>query len=293
MSNRTDCHRPGAIVPSNYAHVIFYALPDHNVPGDRGLNVDFVRKLYTDETPREFYGAIGKCGVCGACFKYGELWRHVPTGDLVHLGHECAHKYELVADMDDWSAELESLKARRAAYIQGQLNARKRDQFLARHEGLREALETDHYIVRDIASRFRQWHEISEKQVALVMKLAGEAGERAARPAEVNVPAPISDKRQTIEGVVVSVKDQETAYGITTRATIKVTTPEGVWLCWGTVPHSDAKRGDVVKFDAKLEAGKDAHFAFFKRPTKASIVRAAEGQPEGRNPVVLLDGTTV
>lgn len=47
--------------------------------------------------------------------------------------------------------------------------------FLAEHPGLETALATDHYIVRDIAARFQQWGSLSEKQVALVLKLAGEA----------------------------------------------------------------------------------------------------------------------
>ena len=60
---------------------------------------------------------------------------------------------------------------------------------LAETPGLAEALEMDHYIVRDIARRFHGSNpSLSEKQIALVFKLQREAEERAVERAEQALP---------------------------------------------------------------------------------------------------------
>jgi hypothetical protein len=277
-SARTDCHRPGAIVPSDYVHILFYALPDPSVPGDRGVNLPELTQLL--KLPVDVFGGHGKCGVCGASFRYGELWSHEPTKNFVHFGHDCAQKYELFADRADWNAQLESLKTRRAAYIQGVKSAEKRAKLLAANPGLEAALNHSHRVCQDIARRFEQYSSISPKQIALVMKIA--AGPTRERPEEVNVPAPVSEKRQLIEGRVVSKKSYESQWGETTKTTIKVTTEAGVWLCFGKLPVFDAEIGDVVSFMGRLEAGREPHFAFYSRPTQGSILSSPRwaGHPE-------------
>lgn len=57
--------------------------------------------------------------------------------------------------------------------------------FLNQHPGLSEAFATDHYIVRSIFDQFKAKGRLSDKQVALVLKLAGEA----AKPKEVLPPS--------------------------------------------------------------------------------------------------------
>lgn len=51
--------------------------------------------------------------------------------------------------------------------------------FLNQNPGLEEALGTDHRIVRDICDRFIRWGNLSTAQVALALKLAGEANKPA------------------------------------------------------------------------------------------------------------------
>lgn len=138
-----------------------------------------------------------------------------------------------------------------------------------------KALATDHYIVRDIAARAGAGYSLSEKQVALVFKLAREATLRAA---EKHAAAPTG--RQTVTATVVSAKWKQTGYGYhevsTLKLTVKVSTPEGTWLAWGSCPGSLSdvvNPGTVLQFTATFEQSPDkAHFAFFKRPTKSSIV---------------------
>lgn len=230
-SVRTDIHRPGAIVPSNYVYLMSYALPGSE-PWDH-YNVEEARatcQQYGNPNNGRMHGTMGKCGICGARFRYGDIWMHEPTEHIIHVGHDCAAKYEMLANREGFDTALEMLKTRRAAFIEGQRRKAACEAFIEANPGFKENLDTDHYIIRDIKNRFEQYGSVSEKQVELVAKIAREEREKAARPAEVNVPAPIG--RMVIRGILVSRKAHETVYGVTTKATIKVTTPEGVWLAW-------------------------------------------------------------
>ncbi len=289
---RSDCHRPGAIVPRDYSYVCSYDMGGISEPP---WNAIVARELCVKAVSDGFkvFGCPGKCGVCGACYRYGDVWRHSPTGDLVHVGHDCADKYAMLAERDDFNAHLEMVKRARKAAIEAERRKCQRERLFARYPGLAEALEVDHYIVRDIRSRlFNQGYDLSEKQIALVFKLAKEAAEKAAappKPEEKKVPAPVSNERQVIRGVLVSKKHYEGPYGSSIKGTVKVSTPDGVWLCWGTLPSSillsydaagNSERvevGDEIEFSAKLVAGeRDPHFAFFKRPTNARVVSKKE-----------------
>lgn len=216
----------------------------------------------------DVFGAPGKCGVCGAHFIYGDVWRHV-DGDYVHLGHDCAAKYSMLADRSAHELALGRLRQAAAVACERARKAEARAEFLARHEGLEAALATDHPIVRDIAVRFTQFTTLSDKQVALVLKLAREAAEPKVE--ERHSPAPTG--RTTFRGVVVSCKSQESAYGTQMRMTVKVTTDDGsTWLAWGTAPAGllgDAAgplRGCEVEVTATLKPGRDPHFALMTRP---------------------------
>ncbi len=289
MSTRQDPHRPGAIVPTSYVCVLAYALPDPGIPGDRGYNgialQQFVHDHELDFPESGLFGHPGKCGVCGARFGYGELWKHEPTNDLVHLGHDCAIKYELFSQNPTWVAELESLKRGRAAYMEGVRRAEDRRGFLALNPGLEEALKHDHHISADLNRKFQQYCTLSPKQVALALKLAAEP--KRIREEEKHIEAPVTEgKRQRIQGKIVSKKAQENDYGVTMRLTIKMWTPEGSWLAWGSAPSLPADQGycevgDEIAFDAMLtRSDKDPHFAFYKRPTKAVKIGLTKEKPE-------------
>jgi len=299
---RTDAHRPGAIIPAHYSPVLCYSTAGADGTPAIGLDCRRDRAEYTvdrdgrpvlvreGECPgggrcclkalretaklegRDVFGQTGKCGVCGAWFLYGEVWQHDPSGAFVHLGHNCSEKYELLMDRSAWELAFDRAKRATAIQIERAQKAEARAAFLAKHEGLEDALKADHRIIADIARRFVQYAELSEKQVALVMKLAAEVNApKTEKPAEVNVPAPTG--KVTFTGEVVSVKSVESDYGITTKITVKVTTEAGVWLAWGTAPSSLLRaeteaplRGRKVEITATLEPGREPHFVFMKRP---------------------------
>lgn len=290
---RTDPHRPGAIVPADYTYIRSYELPrrtDGWPCPSFGLNCEIERRVLDAEgrivhsgehdadgmcciagmyliakVPFAEQGGTSKCSVCGTWFARGDVWRHNPTGEHVHLGWCCAEKYSLLVDRSEFELKAERWKRAQARAIKTELSKRARAEFLAKHEGLQEALETDHHIVQDIKGRFKEHCSLSDAQVTLVFKIARE---RAGRSEEKTVPAPRGDGRITFRGTVVSVRDQETAYGFQTKCTIKVTTDAGVWLAWGTLPSgcSGARRGDVVEITARLRPGRDAYFALMNRP---------------------------
>ena len=280
MAKRTDIHRPGAIIPAHYRYFCSYALgtvvDNWPVPP---WNIDIVMKLQKEQTFVKT-GGIGNCSICGAHFIYGDVWVHEPTGHHLHVGHDCAAKYEMLADRSEFELEHGRLKAAAARECHRAMRAKERKAFLEAHSGLEKALETDHRIVQDIKARFLEFCVLSDKQIALVQKIALEAS-KPPEEQEKTVTAPASsDKRVTFSGVVVSAKTMDSAYGESYKMTVKVTTPEGVWLAWGTVPANildsapygtqgrlQNLRGATVEVTATLKPGRDAHFALMGRPS--------------------------
>jgi hypothetical protein len=321
-NRRHDCHRPGAIIPAHYSHIKSFNLASSEdgwpVPS-WGINCELDFRIVDEkgnlvrngehrpdgkccvmrinqtmakaQTGRR-HGA-GKCTVCGAAFVYGDVWVHEPTGEVIYIGHDCADKYELLADRSAWELQLGRL--RQAAAVEGlkAMRAEEREAFLAKHEGLAEDLTVEHPIIADIASRFREHRSLSDKQIALVRKLADEV--RNPKPAEANVPAPTG--KVVFTGQIVSVKSYESYYGLQLKCTVKVTTDAGVWLAWGTLPAQifDAQsnavrcsagvsspsewpdlRGAMVEISATLKRGRDAHFALMSRPRGKVLAWAPE-----------------
>lgn len=236
----------------------------------------------------------GSCDYCGTGIRYCFGIRSSDGRSFI-VGSECVNKTGdaglVVAVKREMKAHRDSVKvAERAAAAKAWREARdaetatRRAATLAANPDLTDLLATDHPIIRDIAERFAKWGSVSDAQIALVRKIAREAAERAA---EVEIAAPTG--RQVIRGRVLSVKDHYTQVGYNTvhtwKITVKVTTPAGVWVCWGTCPDSilaplrdafpghavDALRGRDVEFTATLSPSDRPTFAFFKRPAKAEL----------------------
>ncbi len=316
-TRRTDPHRPGVIVPSQYRYVLSYncATSDGGWPVPSfGINCALDRRveLKDAETGKITYingehdddgeccqcgllgagkkviSGPGKCAVCGAGFVYGDIWQHVPTGEYIHLGHDCATKYDMLADRSDWEAADAATRRRIQADITRAANDRRMVEFCETQPGLLDALNVEHEIVADIKRKLREYGSISTGQIALVRKIAHEVlHPEDAPPPEVKIQAPAG--KVTFRGTVVSRKNQETNYGITTRITVKVTTPEGVWLAWGTAPAAllDATynhgglKGCEVEITATLQPGNEPHFAIMKRPRGKALTRNCDhsGEP--------------
>ena len=309
MSKRTDPHRPGIIVPAHYRYVMSYSLPTSSggcpIPGFRHNCERDLAEYETGKAPKmgehapggmccvkalttilnvKFtdLGCAGKCSICGARYIEGDVWFHEPTGEHIHLGHNCAEKYEMLADRSAYELAHNRFRAAQAVNVLKVKKEKWRETFLAKHAGLAEAIEGDHYIIKDIKRRFTSACTISDKQVALVMKLFGEINKpKPNYDQEKHVEAPVG-KRVEFAGKIVSRKVVENDFGATVKITIKVETPEGTWLTYGTAPGDLQEavyksgrewRGVAVKLRATLQAGdKDKHFCFMKRPTMLAAI---------------------
>jgi hypothetical protein len=276
---RTDLHRPSVLVPTDYTFVTSFAHPRYDIDGelvDEGFGFEEIGYFLTENAGVEVFGDTTRCGSCGARFRQGALFQHV-SGEAVFVGRDCADTMEVLADWSRVDAAAANAAHGRKLAMQRQRKAAQIADLLAAHEGLEDALTTDHYIVRDIRSKLSAYGSLSAAQVALVFKIADETVKGMV---EVNVPAPTG--RVTFTGKVVSIKYQAPyCYGAvgTYKATIKVEAePRKVWLAWVTVPsNSEWNKGDTVTVTASLEIGDSAHFAFGKRPKAVAHVPATTG----------------
>lgn len=289
---RTDVHRKSQFVPEDYDYVGGYYIGSSDEAAEIAADMHYGeafgvaeledaleargvegRAWRADDNFRRRLG-YGKCTACGAWFNYGFVYLHRATKDVVHLGHDCAHKYEGLKSLSKVDRDFKALQGKAAALRARRLHDRNEADFCASRPGLAEALQADHYIIADIRGKLRRLASISDKQVALVMKIANEL--KNPKPGDVHVPAPIAAGRQTVEGEVISLKSYEGDWGTTYKMTVKVRTPEGVWLAWGTCPNGyGLQRGDHVRFDARLKQGNEPHFATFSRPTMTEVLAVA------------------
>jgi hypothetical protein len=94
--------------------------------------------------------------------------------------------------------------------------------------------------------------------------------------------------RQVVEGLVVSEKTRDDGFGPEGRQvlTVKIETPEGAFVIWGTSPkalrEAPGLRGSTVRFTATLtRSDRDPSFGFFSRPAKAEVLEQGDApKPE-------------
>lgn len=271
---RTDPHRVGVIVPADYDYVLSFSLAS-SIDGWPlpAINVDRIVELRRSEKFANIH-ATNQCDVCGAYFIHGDVWKHTPTGEHITLGHICAGKYELYADRVEWKrirgAEIAKAE-RRARRAAAHTKMRKT---LKATPGLGKALKVDHYITKDVRARFIQYGTLTQPQIDMIFRIQEEKQER---DYEVWVDTQIDETaRQSVEGEILSVKQEKGDYGLTVKMLVKINSETGSWKTWGTVPMSlmgEATKGRRVRFTAKFKrSDRDQSFSFFSRPTKASYI---------------------
>ena len=215
----------------------------------------------------------GTCDHCGAHFNYGALYRN-NEGEVAVVGNICAsNKLNLTAH-EYADAKLRSLvKAARSKIKADKVVA-------ALVPNRRDALDTDHYIVRDIRANLRRYHSLSLKQWALVKKIAADQVATAKAKAEESDPEPVVEgKGVLVEGVLLGLKT-EPGYARNTYITKMLVRDDRNFKVWGTYPvFADDQypiKGDKIRFVANIEVSdKDSSFGFFKRPRKAVLVSSA------------------
>ena len=219
---------------------------------------------------------INQCESCGTRFNHGALVADLGGDELV-VGGICATEYFSLPNIT-------ALKQKEAAAIKkrrewAEAAAKKKAATLADNPGLEEALKTDHYIITDIGAKLEKWGDLSERQIALIFKIAKEEAERAAIAATeaTEIKTPVVEGTDKITGTVLSTKYQDGYYGTTYKMLVKVETPAGVYKLWGTVPRAldenPGPKGRKVEFIADVETSKDDEFfGFYKRPRQARFL---------------------
>jgi len=297
-TQRTDTHKPSLLDPSEYTFVsAFY----------QGSSTAMM-KCYDEEMAECYYPAVESepvfngnhankctCDHCGAAFAHGVLFRHVPTGELIHVGHICASN---TVGLPSRAAALR----KRAEQAQAEENERQKRheaatqwasentdvvEFLAKYSvEVKDAGRRSHPFLDDMVRSLYKWGTLFPNQANAVRKFI--ANENKPKPAPEPEPTtPLIEGRREITGTVVSTKWQNSMYGETLKMLVREADGNKVW---GTVPSSitdagylvmssqdDALKGKTVTFTAKVErSADDEHFGFFSRPTKASVIETEE-----------------
>lgn len=184
MTKRTDIHREGAIIPSNYEWRVSYSLPTtfmgYPMPA---INVDKVLELQ-QQHPKASHGGLGHCTLCGARYGYGDVWQHKETGELIHVGYDCADKVGFVAEREEY----EGIRLAVVEQIKAKIKLAK---LCHDDEDLMEAFTFGkHPIILDIKAKLFKYKSISEKQIAFVKKLRHEEIEDAVTLPTLDVAKP-------------------------------------------------------------------------------------------------------
>jgi hypothetical protein len=249
------------------------------------------------------FDATGQCDHCGARPKYIVVTRHVPTGDVIAVGHTCVANRFAFADRAarDFDRLRKAAAAERERVAQAAEAARKRAEFTAEHpveaqilaDVLASPAGRDGFLV-DLAAKFDGYGYLTEKQLPWVVKVSDRERERAEQAANEPPLVPAPEGRVTVRGEIVAVKTVESDFGESIKLLVLADDHYKVWVTAPNAlygyrdedledgrPRGDAvyrtpERGDRIEFAAKLErSDRDETFAFGKRPTKARYLEGA------------------
>jgi hypothetical protein len=271
-TTRTDVHSPTNMDPAQYEYMFAFDCED----GFAFANDREGREQADAAADNPAGKGLWRCAHCGAHIRYHAVLRYLPTGEYIFVGETCVdNRFSLQskAEFDRLrkAAELDRVAQRIVKAALECLDTldlpEAAERFLSDKKGT-----TGHPIARDIRRKLWLYGSISQKQADLVAKLT--TPKPATDDAEAEVLVEVPEGRLTIEGTVLTTKWQESDFGGSLKMLVKVTTPQGVYKLWGSVPSAiSPERGDFVKFMAQVTA-KETGFGFFKRPTQAQVVRS-------------------
>jgi hypothetical protein len=277
---RTDIHAPSRFQPADYDFVAYdYYGPSH---GDVALSAHrtaFREHMAHTGGHYSTHEHGGTCHVCGAAAMYVAKFHHRPTNTYICTGMDCAEKVH-VGD----AAAFRRFHATVRSQLEAVAGKRKAQATLAQ-AGMSAAWDVytstpwaafEEQTIGDIVGKLIKYGSISDKQMAFVGRLltakANRAVQAAERAAATAAAAPCPAGRQTVEGKVLSIKGQDTAFGYVTKMLVQHA--DG-WKVWGTVAAaiSAVEKGQTVRFVAEVTPSQDdPKFGFFARPSKAVIM---------------------
>lgn len=284
--NRTDVHRPSAIVPSEYRLISYdYIGPD---PFSGGLlRAERARlREHMANTGGKFsnHEHGGTCHVCGATAFYIANFFHAKSNSYIVTGEDCAAKMGLGDP-----AAFRTFRDKVRVGIEAAAGKRKAEAVL-KNAGLERAWaiydaedRTSAYeenTIVDIVGKLVRYGSVSDKQLDFVRRLLTKIDDRAVvaarRAAEdaAALPVPVTSDRIEISGTVISLKVVD-GFGYGQSVTKMLVKTDAGWKVYGTRPGSLAgiDRGAKVVFTARVERSKDDdRFGWFSRPTNARVL---------------------
>ncbi len=180
-TKRTDCHRVGVLAPVDYVYVMSYVIPEQGW-ANTGYRFDDARQAsaavgYGSVKP--MFGNIGKCAICGASFRAGDIWTHVPTGDMLHVGHECADAIGLAVDGCARRALNQALagikvarKANKAKATSAERAAKIRAAHCAQHQGLDAVFSSEDARCKAFAKNFDRFGGLPAGDIEAIVAYA-------------------------------------------------------------------------------------------------------------------------
>jgi hypothetical protein len=276
LKARDDIHSPTNLNPENYEYLFSW---DNQQPGALiGIAQSPAwAEWMAARAPIAIERSSSQCSHCGAHLRYVALLRHIPTGETIFVGETClGNRFERSR------AEFQSM--RKAAQLDRQAHKIRDawEEYQRANEADWEALRaSENPFVVDVLRKGRQYGYLWDRQLSAI----GDAVVRDARYAEAKaaeallpeipqVPVPYG-KGLTITGKVLTLRTDQGDFGPQFKCLLLVTTDEGEYKLWGTVPKSvaDVEKGQTITLVANVSrSDRDEAFGFYSRPRKASVV---------------------
>lgn len=290
-----DIHSPANVKPEDYFYLdmIWLGDPEKGPDNDAGTMSMIDDSSYVGNFARK-----GTCDHCGAHFLYGAVFQHT-NQDVIVVGNVCAD--QVFGEDDKRALDLRRTKDAAAYARASSSKAQQVAALLEENPGLDEALKTEHYIVEDINARLLRHGAISEKQIALVFKIAREAN--APKTCEFcdevghevdHCPhrGEVAEGRREVCGRVLGTKWRGDDWGGSLKMLVLLDDGSKVW---GSCPdlkvpdytrvteRHEITRGDRISFRGTFKRSKgDPHFGFFSRPSNASLLVSSNNAGETR-----------
>lgn len=290
QGRRTDEVRPAVFDPADY-HVIDFldAKPAKGIPPQYLGSPEVAAYVKREREKRMKYFPVWD-GSCAHCGYYSLRWVAVvqqnSTGQVIPFGQICEERvgFATRTDFDQFFSQSALMRKaaenrKRAAetfewwVVRDPKNAEAAE-FLMNYEG-------DNHFFNDVRRKMVQWGDLSDRQVAAVLKARDRKVEEANAPEPAGPTTPAPEGRVEVEGEVVFLKWYENEYGSSLKMIVLLedgnkvfsTVPSAIyWI--GQHPNQRViEKGDRVRFTATFElSDRDEHFSFGKRPSKASVI---------------------
>lgn len=277
---RTDIHSPKNLVTEDYEYLGCYDSESSGKARQNLINRVIVEagRSWAKVTRNNGDEGSWGCFHCGANIRYVALMLHKPTNTVLKIGETCLdNRFERA------TSEFHTMRKQAELDRQEQRIKKAREEWIAAnaevHAHMVEFATTNGFYA-DLLRKLTSYGTLSENQTAAVVRgmardrqyRAEKAAREATAAATPKANAP--DGKATVRGVVVSTRLQESGYGDVIKMLVEL---PGLARVWGTMPAAiTAKKGDEVEFTATFERkSDDPSFAFYKRPTKASITKEA------------------